>query len=91
MADAIGISLRINPATHAQAQPGLENSDLAPCVGRSARTAITIMMAVGGDPPAGEVQLGTQRWCFANRVEMLEAIDAACEQAISSAIRTNHP
>jgi hypothetical protein len=44
-------------------------------------TVVAMMLAVETGCPVGEVQLGTLRWRFGNRVEMLEAIDAACEEA----------
>jgi hypothetical protein len=33
------------------------------------------------DPPVGQVHHGSARWRFANRVQLLEAIDAAAKQA----------
>jgi hypothetical protein len=39
-------------------------------------------VALESDHPVGEVQMGSRRWRFANRVQMLEAIDAACDEAI---------
>jgi hypothetical protein len=44
--------------------------------------AIAMTVAVESGAPVGQVQMGTRRWRFANRVQMLEAIDAACDEAV---------
>ena len=44
--------------------------------GRSVMVAV--LLDRDGEPPAGHVHHGALRWRFGNRVELLEAIDAAC-------------
>jgi hypothetical protein len=39
---------------------------------------LAVLLDRDGEPPAGHVHHGALRWRFANRVELLEAIDAAC-------------
>jgi hypothetical protein len=47
-----------------------------------APAVLAVILALEKDLPSGEVQLGTLRWRFGNRVELLEAIEAAREEAV---------
>ena len=42
---------------------------------------LATVLEAGCEPPAGYVQHGSARWRFVNRVELLEAIDAAYRDA----------
>ena len=42
---------------------------------------LAVLLEPHTNPPAGQVHHGSTRWIFANRVELLEAIDAASVHA----------
>ena len=62
-----------HPSESALSRLTLENPDTA---------LVAVVLEVRREPPAGRVQVGSTEWHFGNRVELLEAIDAAYEQAI---------
>lgn len=49
---------------------------------KSGTALLAVVLEVRRDPPAGRVQMGSRQWRFANRVELLEAIDAAYARAM---------
>ena len=62
-----------HPSESALSQHTLENPDTA---------LVAVVLEVRREPPTGRVQVGSTEWHFGNRVELLEAIDAAYEQAV---------
>jgi hypothetical protein len=42
---------------------------------------LAVVLKPETNPPAGEVRHGSSRWRFSNRVELLEAVDAASQKA----------
>jgi hypothetical protein len=48
---------------------------------------LAVVLDPATDPPVGQVHHGSARWRFANRVQLLEAIDAAARQAQRGEIR----
>ena len=52
---------------------------------------LAVLLDRDGEPPAGHVHHGALRWRFGNRVELLEAIDAACAIAVRETNQRRRP
>jgi hypothetical protein len=74
----VRVSVELSPAVSAR-------PDLWALVSHPVLLAVVLDPAT--DPPVGQVHHGSARWRFANRVQLLEAIDAASRQAQGGEIR----